>query len=60
MNRAGCDWKPCEKYPGSIAHRAQKLHEYLAKGRDRQAPSDLFSVVYQNYSSRASDLAQLG
>ena len=34
MNRAGCDGKPCEKYPGSIAHRAQKLHEYLAKGRD--------------------------
>lgn len=34
MNALGCDWKPCEKYPGSIAHRAQKLHEYLALGRD--------------------------
>jgi hypothetical protein len=34
MNKLGCDWKPCEKYPGSVAHRAQKLHEYLARGRD--------------------------
>jgi hypothetical protein len=34
MNRFGCNWEPCEKYPGSRVHRIQHLHRLLAFQKD--------------------------
>jgi len=34
MNKAGCRWKPCEKYSGSRIHRVQTLHRLLALKKD--------------------------
>jgi hypothetical protein len=34
MNKFGCGWEPCKKYPGSRIHRIQHLHRLLALQKD--------------------------